>query len=111
VVVRSGQGKQHEAHSQHERGEALADVPFLPLPYASKVEGFLSELRMPASRVHDLNVGRLLANIDRAWDMRDELRSRVKEHVPPLIERAGKTVDFAADLVRSALPAALQKLT
>jgi polysaccharide pyruvyl transferase WcaK-like protein len=82
---------------------ALAGVPFVPLPYASKVEGFVNELKIPALQVQDCNVGRLLAHIDGAWDMRGELRSRIEEHLPPMIERAGKTVDVAADLIRSAV--------
>jgi hypothetical protein len=43
------------------------------------------------------------SRIDGAWDMRGELRSRIEEHLPPMIERAGKTVDVAADLIRSAV--------
>ena len=80
---------------------ALAGVPFVPLPYASKVEGFINELGISASRIQDLTAGRLLANIDHAWDERGELRSRVESRLPSLVERAGKTIDLAADLVRS----------
>jgi polysaccharide pyruvyl transferase CsaB len=84
---------------------ALAGVPFVPLPYASKVEGFVNGLGIAALPVQDLDAGRLLARIDGAWDMRGELRSRVKERLPPLIERASKTVDLAAALVRNAVVA------
>jgi polysaccharide pyruvyl transferase WcaK-like protein len=79
---------------------ALAGVPFVPLPYASKVEGLVDELGILALPFQDLTMGPLLAHIDRAWDRRDELRTRVGEHLPALVERASKTVDSAATLVR-----------
>jgi polysaccharide pyruvyl transferase CsaB len=81
---------------------ALAGVTFVPLPYASKVEGLVHELGIPALPIQDLKVGRLLARIDHAWDMRDELRDRVTERLPLLRQRAARTAEMATTLVSSA---------
>jgi polysaccharide pyruvyl transferase WcaK-like protein len=81
---------------------ALAGVTFAPLPYASKVEGLVHELGIPSLPIQDLTVGRLLARIDHAWDMRDELRDRVTERLPLLRQRAARTAEMATTLVSSA---------
>jgi polysaccharide pyruvyl transferase WcaK-like protein len=81
---------------------ALAGVTFVPLPYASKVEGLVHELGIPSLPIQDLTVGRLLARIDHAWDMRDELRDRVTERLPLLRQRAARTAEMATTLVSSA---------
>jgi polysaccharide pyruvyl transferase CsaB len=68
---------------------ARQGVPFVSLPYASKVEGFIEELEMPAPPVlSDLNTGTLLAHIDRSWDSRAGLRARIAERLPNLQARA-----------------------
>ncbi len=81
---------------------ACARTPFVPLAYGSKVAEFINELDMPMPPVQSTNVGQLLAYIDRAWDIREELRQRIITHLPPLLERAGQTGDLAADLLRTA---------
>jgi polysaccharide pyruvyl transferase CsaB len=68
---------------------ARQGVPFVSLPYASKVEGFIEELQMPAPpTLSDLNAGTLLAHIDRSWDQRARLRVRIAAHLPNLQARA-----------------------
>ncbi|MGH8482637.1 MAG: polysaccharide pyruvyl transferase family protein [Nevskiaceae bacterium] len=68
---------------------ARQGVPFVSLPYASKVEGFIEELDLPAPPVlADLNAGTLLAHIDRSWDHRARLRERIAERLPNLQARA-----------------------
>jgi polysaccharide pyruvyl transferase WcaK-like protein len=52
---------------------ALKGVPFVPLPYAPKVTGFVEELGADPPPFEGLNAGRLIALIDRAWDGRDRI--------------------------------------
>jgi polysaccharide pyruvyl transferase CsaB len=70
---------------------ALQRVPFVALPYGSKVAGFLDELGMSTPHVEDLNVGQLIAYVDRAWDQRRSLREQIEARLPALQERARET--------------------
>ena len=68
---------------------ARQGVPFVSLPYASKVEGFIEELELPSPPVlGDLNAGTLMAHIDRSWDYRTHLAERITRHLPNLQARA-----------------------
>lgn len=78
-----------------------AGVPFVPLPYGSKVAEFVSNLGLAVPPIQSTNSGQLLAYIDRSWDVRHELRERLIANRPPLVVRAGQTADLAAELVRS----------
>lgn len=80
---------------------AIQKVPFVALPYATKVSGFLSDLEMPTPPIAALNVGKLCAFLDRSWDTRDRIKKRLEEKVPPLQERAKKTNEILCDLLRS----------
>jgi polysaccharide pyruvyl transferase CsaB len=82
----------------------ISKVPFVPLPYASKVEEFVREMGMPMLSIQRTNAGQLLAHVDRAWDMRDELRVRVEERMPDPVERATRTPRMALELLTSKLP-------
>jgi polysaccharide pyruvyl transferase WcaK-like protein len=79
----------------------IQKVPFVPLPYASKVSGFLSDLEMPMPPITALNVGKLCAFLDRSWDTRERIKKKLEENVPPLQERARKTHQVLGDLLRS----------
>ncbi len=70
---------------------ALQGVPFVALPYASKVTGFIQDLEMRTPPMHDVRSGRLLASIDRAWDTRQEIKAKVQRLLPSVKERARKT--------------------
>jgi polysaccharide pyruvyl transferase CsaB len=70
---------------------AIQHVPFVALPYASKIEGFLQELDMPMLPLKDVTTGGLIAYIDRAWDIQGQLRQKISERLPPLQERARET--------------------
>jgi polysaccharide pyruvyl transferase CsaB len=70
---------------------ALQGVPFVALPYASKVEGFLQDLEMPMSPLKEVTTGGLIAHIDRAWDTQDQIRERIAKRLPELQERARQT--------------------
>jgi len=68
---------------------ARQNVPFVSLPYASKVEGFIQEMDLPAPpALAGLSSGTLLAHIDRCWDHRASLRERIAAHMPKLQARA-----------------------
>ncbi len=70
---------------------ALQSIPFVALPYASKVEGFLQDLDLPMPPLKDVTTGGLIAYVDRAWDIQGELRRKIKERLGPLQERARQT--------------------
>jgi polysaccharide pyruvyl transferase CsaB len=78
---------------------ALQRVPFVALPYASKVTGFLDALEMPMPPLQRVNAGRLIAHIDRSWDIHAELQTRIDRAVPALQERARETNKIAVRLL------------
>ncbi len=82
----------------------IQKVPFVPLPYASKVSGFLSDLEMPMPPMTALNIGKLCAYLDRSWDLRHQLKKRLEEKVPPLQERAKRTNVMLCELLQSLKP-------
>lgn len=91
---------------------ALAGVPFVGLPYATKVAGFLDEMGMEAPVLDRASAGQLIAHIDRAWDQRNQLRVRIQETLPGLRQRARHSGDLAAELLanlprRSVVPVEL----
>lgn len=67
---------------------ALAGVPFVALPYASKVLGFLEEFRIESPPMQLVNAGRLTAHIDQSWDRRRSLQGRIRRALPGLRSRA-----------------------
>lgn len=86
---------------------ALAGVPFVALPYASKVTGLLEDLEMDMPPLADVNSGRLIAAIDRAWDQQGKIRKQIKRKLPHLQERARETNRLLVSLLEetsSAVP-------
>lgn len=83
---------------------ALQGVPFVALPYASKVSGFLEELEMEMPPLRLVNAGRLIAHIDQCWDQRRALASRIQRILPGLQQRAARTNAIAVDLLRHLAP-------
>lgn len=67
---------------------AIARVPFIPLPYAEKVSGFLEDVGVPSRTLEEVHAGPLLASIDRCWDERDEMRRTLDSQMPALQDRA-----------------------
>lgn len=76
---------------------ALQGVPFMALPYASKVKGFINDLGMPMPPLREVTTGRLIAHLDRAWDMQGELRERIAGKLPELQERARESNRLLVD--------------
>jgi polysaccharide pyruvyl transferase WcaK-like protein len=79
-------------------------VPFVPLPYASKVSGFLSDLEMPMPPITAVNVGKLCAYLDRSWDYRARIKTQLEQAIPPLQQRAKITNRILSDMLRSIEP-------
>lgn len=80
---------------------ALQGVPFVPLPYASKVRGFIEDLEMEMPPLEQVTTGYLIAHIDRSWDTRATLRERIRARVPVLQDRARETQRFVLQALRS----------
>ena len=74
---------------------AIGHVPLLALPYASKVVGLFEALELPVPSALQRHAGPLLAELDRLWDSRGELREVLRQRVPGLQERARRTTDLA----------------
>jgi polysaccharide pyruvyl transferase CsaB len=66
---------------------ANAGVPFAPLPYASKVEGFIQSLDITPPPAQ-LNPGKLIAYIDKMWDERKRLDQKIKTGMQVLRKKA-----------------------
>jgi polysaccharide pyruvyl transferase CsaB len=82
----------------------IQNVPFVPLPYAAKVSGFLSDLEMPMPPIATLNIGKLCAFLDRSWDFRGRIKKRLEDKMPPLQERAKQTNRILCELLSARKP-------
>jgi polysaccharide pyruvyl transferase WcaK-like protein len=90
---------------------ALQGVPFVALPYSSKVEGFLADMEVVMPPLHLVNEGRLLAHIDRAWDAREALREKIQRKLPALQARATETNEIAVQLLLAGRHAAATEVS
>jgi len=81
---------------------ALAGVPFAALPYAPKVTGFIEELQIQDRPLALMSAGELIANIDRAWDLRHEQRARTESALGELQARANVNTELALGLLSRA---------
>ncbi len=78
---------------------ALTGVPFVALPYASKVSGFLEDLGIAAPPIELVDAGRLIAYLDECWDRREALSAHIAEALPALKERARQSHRIALELL------------
>ncbi len=78
---------------------ALRGVPFVALPYASKVSGFLEDLEIATPPIELVNAGRLIAYLDECWDRKDALRAHIAAMLPALKTRAQETQRIALELL------------
>lgn len=76
-------------------------VPFVPLPYASKVKGFLEDLEMPTLPIAEWNTGKICALIDRAWDERSIIKHKLEKGIPPLKEKAKRTNQILCEFIKN----------
>ena len=88
---------------------ALRGVPFVALPYAGKVAGFLEDLKLPAPPLNLVNPGRLCAHLDCSWDDRRRVKAVLAKSLPPLQERARETIKYAVELLNKGKPLAIAK--
>jgi polysaccharide pyruvyl transferase CsaB len=88
---------------------ALEGVPFVALPYASKVTGFIQELEIPMPPMQNVRSGRLIASIDRAWDTKHEIKAKTQRLLPGLKERAKETNSLLLRMLENLEGAALLK--
>lgn len=79
---------------------AIQGVPFVALPYSPKVAGFLDDMQMEMPPINYVNEGRLMAYIDKSWDQRDELRTRIQTVLPVLQKRAMQNNAILMDMIR-----------
>ncbi len=80
---------------------ALAGVPLMALPYASKVADLLEALGLPKRpAAHEQYAGAFLADLDRLWDNRAGQRTLLRTRVPHLQDRARQTVPLALAAIR-----------
>jgi polysaccharide pyruvyl transferase CsaB len=78
---------------------ALRGTPFAALPYASKVTGLLDDLEMGTPPLGSIGIGQLIARIDRSWDTRADIRSKINERLPELRLRAKRTNELLLGLL------------
>jgi polysaccharide pyruvyl transferase WcaK-like protein len=78
---------------------ALNHVPFVALPYAGKVLGFLEDLDIAMPPLKEVKTGQLIAHIDRSWDTRRDLQSAIERALPRLQERARRADAIAVSLL------------
>jgi polysaccharide pyruvyl transferase CsaB len=79
---------------------AIQGTPFVALPYAGKVSGFLEALDLPAPPLNLVNAGRLIAYLDESWDRRRSMRSHIAEKLPALQDRARETHRLLLEILR-----------
>jgi polysaccharide pyruvyl transferase WcaK-like protein len=70
---------------------AMQNVPFVALPYAGKVSGFLEDVKVPTPPLNLVNAGRLIAHLDQSWDRRRSMRATLGKSVPELQKRSQET--------------------
>jgi polysaccharide pyruvyl transferase CsaB len=80
---------------------ALEGIPFVALPYASKVRGFLEDLQIATPSFDQVNAGQLIAYLDRSWDFRGDFHDHLKHNLPGLQERARETNRLVLDLLKT----------
>lgn len=83
---------------------ALQGIPFVALPYASKVTGFLEALGVATPPLQLVNAGRVIAHIDYLWDNRMSLMSRIRRTLPDLQEQARSTNRILVELLKTTYP-------
>jgi polysaccharide pyruvyl transferase WcaK-like protein len=78
---------------------SLQNVPFVALPYAPKVHGFLDDLKISMPPFAQVNAGRLIAHVDHAWDRRRQLQTKIRRALPALKKRALESNAIAVRLL------------
>ena len=77
----------------------LQGVPFVALPYATKVSGLLDNLQVPMPPFNQIDSGLLNAYIDKAWDERNLIKNRIQQLLPEMKRRAQENNLLAVELM------------
>ena len=78
---------------------ALAGVPFVAVPYATKVSAFTDEPKVPHRALEHVSAGELIAKIDRAWDEREQRCARAQHALREMQRRAATNSALALSLL------------
>lgn len=78
---------------------ALQGVPFVALPYATKVSGLLDELQVPMPPLRLVDSGLINAYIDKAWDDRNQTKVKIQNLLPKLKSLAAENNRLAIALL------------
>ena len=78
---------------------ALQGVPFVALPYATKVSGLLSDLQVPMPPLNQVDSGLVNAYIDKAWDERNITKARIQQLLPNFKRLAAENNRLAVELL------------
>ena len=78
---------------------ALQGVPFVSLPYATKVSGLLDNLQVPMPPLNRVDSGLVNAYIDKAWDNRNTTKIKIEQLIPSLKQLAAENNRLAVDLL------------
>lgn len=76
------------------------NVPFVALPYASKIHGLLEHLHIEMPPLELVNEGRLIAYLDRLWDRQRSLKAAMREALPELKATARRTHEIAVQFLK-----------
>jgi polysaccharide pyruvyl transferase WcaK-like protein len=76
-------------------------VPFVALPYASKVHGLLEYLHIEMPPLELVNEGRLIAYLDKLWDHQQELKAAMRQALPELTAKARQTHEIAVQFLQA----------
>jgi polysaccharide pyruvyl transferase CsaB len=83
---------------------ALQGVPFVALPYAGKVSGFLEDVKVPTPPLNLVNAGRLIAHLDNSWDRRRSMKAILAKSIPELQKRSQETHRILTQLLTGEKP-------
>lgn len=78
---------------------AIMGIPFVALPYSPKVTGFLDDMQIEMPPLNLVNVGRLTAYIDKAWDQKKELQKQIRTMLPIIQKRATENNSILVELL------------
>jgi polysaccharide pyruvyl transferase CsaB len=79
---------------------ALQQVPFVALPYASKVGGFLAHLQVPMPPLSKIDSGLVNAIVDKAWDEKKLVNEKIQRLLPDLQNLARENNRLAIELLK-----------
>lgn len=78
---------------------AMQKIPFVPLPYASKIKGFIDDLEMSMPPLEKINSGKLCAFLDRYWDNQKTAIDKIDKKMPELKARARKNTEILVNFL------------